>query len=79
MTRVFLVLVLALSTVMAHAQDATAPQIDEAKEAEIAVKAKKRLYPGGKDEGDLKVRASVTNPPRKLAPQAEVKEEPAEE
>lgn len=62
----------------AHAQD-SGSQYDEAKEAEIEVKAKKRLYPGGRDEGDLKVQAQVITPVRKLAPQAEVKEESADE
>ncbi|MGZ3783216.1 MAG: hypothetical protein ACXWR0_01710 [Bdellovibrio sp.] len=52
---------------------------DEAHETEIAQKVKKRLYPGGKDEEDLKVQAQVSNPTRKLAPQAEIKEEPVEE
>ncbi|MNL04051.1 hypothetical protein D3C87_1246100 [compost metagenome] len=63
---------------LAHAQEAGS-QYDEAKEAEIEVKAKKRLYPGGRDEGDLKVQAQVITPVRKLAPQAEVKEESADE
>ena len=62
----------------AHAQE-VGSQYDEAKEAEIEVKAKKRLYPGGRDEGDLKVQAQVITPVRKLAPQAEVKEESADE
>ncbi|MNK06261.1 hypothetical protein D3C87_241540 [compost metagenome] len=47
-------------------------QYDEAKEAEIAIKAKKRLYPGGRDEEDLKVQSQLTTPARKLSPQAEV-------
>lgn len=55
------------------------PQYDEAREAEIAQKAKKRLYPGGRDEEDLKVQSQITTPVRKLAPQAEIKEESAEE
>ncbi|MGZ3769755.1 MAG: hypothetical protein ACXVCP_07960 [Bdellovibrio sp.] len=54
-------------------------QIDEAKEAEISLKAKKRLYPGGRDEEDLKVQSQIANPTRKVSPQAEVKEEPVEE
>jgi hypothetical protein len=64
---------------LAHAQQEAGSQYDEAKEAEIEVKAKKRLYPGGRDEGDLKVQAQVITPVRKLAPQAEVKEESADE
>jgi hypothetical protein len=65
---------------LVHAQEVPAgAQYDEAKEAEIEVKAKKRLYLGGRDEGDLKVQAQVITPVRKLAPQAEVKEESADE
>ncbi|WP_413575543.1 hypothetical protein [Bdellovibrio sp. HCB290] len=82
MIRLFLVSVLMTSflgqTVLAQEVLAGAVR-DESREAELAQKAKKRLYPGGRDEGDLKVQAQVTNPPRKLAPQAELPEEPAEE
>ncbi|ASD64573.1 hypothetical protein [Bdellovibrio bacteriovorus] len=81
MIRVFLCLFL-LSSVgvpFAHAQDTTEPQYDEAREAEIAMKAKKRLYPGGRDEEELKVQSQLATPARKLAPQAEVKDEPMEE
>jgi hypothetical protein len=53
--------------------------VDESKEAEIAQKVKKRLYPGGRDEGDLKVQAQLITPARKLSPQAEIKEEAAAE
>ena len=83
MIRIFLVLGL-LSSVgfKAFAEEVPAgSQYDEAKEADIAMKAKKRLYPGGRDEGDLRVQSQLTTPPRKFAPQAEIKgnEEPAEE
>lgn len=54
-------------------------QYDEAKDAEISMKARKRLYPGGRDEEDLKIQAQLATPTRKLAPQAEVKDEPVEE
>jgi hypothetical protein len=83
MIRLFLVSVLMTSFfgVKAHAEEVLAGAVrDESKEAELAQRAKKRLYPGGRDEGDLKVQAQVTNPTRKLAPQAEIQnEEPAEE
>lgn len=83
MVRVFLVFMMLslIVAVKAVAQDASAesPQYDEAREADIAQKAKKRLYPGGRDEADLKVQSQITTPVRKLAPQAEVKEEPVEE
>ena len=86
MIRLFLVsFLLSFSLVVsvtrnAHAQDASGePQYDEAREAEIAQKAKKRIYPGGRDEEELKVQAQVVTPVRKVAPQAEVREEPSEE
>ncbi len=82
MIRVFLVLSL-LSTGMgfrAWSQEAAEePQYDEAREAEIAQKVKKRSYPGGRDEEDLKVQSQVTTPVRKLSPQTEIKDEAAEE
>lgn len=65
-----ILILLALASFGAHAQEE--PQYDEAKEAEIAVRAKKRLYPGGRDEEDLKVQSQLTTPARKLAPQAEI-------
>ena len=83
MIRLFLVSVLMTSFFAAnvYAQEGLAGAVrDESREAELAQRAKKRLYPGGRDEGDLKVQAQVTNPTRKLAPQAEIQnEEPAEE
>lgn len=80
MIRTFLCLLL-LSSVGVHAsaQDHAEPQYDEAREAEVAQKAKKRLYPGGRDEEELKVQAQLVTPARKLAPQAEVKDEATEE
>lgn len=44
---------------------------DEAREAEIDQKARHRLYPGGKDESDLKVQSPLITPVRKLAPTGE--------
>lgn len=49
---------------------------DEAKEAEIAQKARKRQYPGGRDESDLKVQTQMTNPVRKMAPTLNVSADP---
>jgi hypothetical protein len=60
-------------------QSSLTPVVDEVREAELAQKAKKRLYPGGRDEEDLRVQAELLTPTRKVTPQAEVKEEPAEE
>jgi hypothetical protein len=76
---VFSILSLGAFSIAQAQESSTGGQYDEAKETEIAMKAKKRLYPGGRDEGDLKVQAQVITPVRKLAPQAEVKEESAEE
>ena len=71
---------LAITSSPARAQEAApAPQYDEAREADFAQKAKKRIYAGGRDEEDLKVQPQVVTPVRKLAPQAEVREEPSEE
>lgn len=77
----FAMMVLNMSLLsLAQAQDnLPVSRYNEAREAEVAVKAKKRLYPGGRDEEDLRVQNQVTHPPRKLAPQAEVREEPSEE
>lgn len=52
---------------------------DPEREAVFVQRAKKRQYPGGRDEEDLKVQSQVVNPPRKLAPQAEVREEVSDE
>jgi hypothetical protein len=73
---------LALMLISLFCLQATAQQAgayDEAKEAEIAVKAKKRLYPGGKDEEDLKVQSQLVTPARKFAPQTEIRPEPESE
>lgn len=78
--KIIFLLLFAISTVVgmkAWSQDATSAPYDEAKETELAQKAKKRIYPGGKDEDDLKVQAQLVTPVRKLSSQAEVKEEPA--
>lgn len=70
-----LVFLLAMAGVSgALAQDVQSVQVDERKEAEIAQRAKKRLYPGGRDEADLKVQPQLTSPVRKLAPQADLAE-----
>lgn len=81
MIRVFSVLLLLFSgmSLNAWAQGADGSRYDETYEAEVAQRAKKRLYPGGRDEEDLKVQAQVMTPVRKLAPQADVKEEAVEE
>lgn len=57
---------------LAEAQELVRPKVDEQQEVEYAYKAKNRIYAGGKDEEDLKIQPQISNPPRKLAPQAEV-------
>jgi hypothetical protein len=44
---------------------------DEAREAELTQKSHRRLYPGGRDEADLKVQTPLNTPVRKLAPTGE--------
>lgn len=44
---------------------------NEAKETEIAQKARRRAYLGGRDEGDLVVQSQLTSPTRKMSPQTE--------
>lgn len=44
---------------------------------QIQEKAKRRMYPGGQDESDIKVQAQLVKPGRKLAPAAEEPTEPA--
>ena len=48
-------------------------------EQEIRIRAKKRLYPGGKDEESLKVQAQLPTVVRRMAPTTEAPtDEPAE-
>jgi hypothetical protein len=56
------------TTMMAQNMD---PIFDE----QIQEKVKRRIYPGGQDESDLKVQVQVVTPVRKMAP---VMEEPTE-
>ncbi len=71
----FVVLLLGSLSSTGYAQSR---EYDEKAEAETAVKVRKRIYPGGRDEEDLKVQNQVATPPRKLAPQAEIKDESEE-
>lgn len=52
---------------------------DEARETEINQKAQRRLYPGGKDEVDLKVQAQLVAPVRKMTPTGDVPNDSASE
>jgi hypothetical protein len=55
-----------------HAEEVIAGSVyDESKESEVVQKARRRIYPGGRDEGDLVVQSQLTAPTRKIAPQIE--------
>lgn len=65
---------------VAHAEEVIAGSIyDESREAEIAQKARRRVYIGGRDEGDLAVQSQLTAPTRKMAPQVENAEQSADD
>ena len=49
---------------------------DSGYQEEIQERAKRRVYPGGQDESDLKVQAQVLSPTRKVAPVVEDTSEP---
>jgi len=64
----------------AHAAEVIAGSVyDESKETEIAQKARRRAYAGGRDEGDLTVQSQLTAPTRKMAPQIESAESSADD
>ena len=48
----------------AFAQDAAVVENN----VDIKIRARKRLYPGGRDEEPLKVQAQLVNPSRKMGP-----------
>lgn len=55
-----------------HAEEVMAGSVyDESKEAEVAQKAHRRAYAGGRDEGDISVQPQLTAPTRKITPQIE--------
>lgn len=60
----------------ATAEEARSPQAENDRDEEVAVRAKRRLYPGGPDESDLRVQDPLPVPVRKVAP---VVEEPRDE
>ena len=65
----------------AHAEVSTQPIktktiSDSGYQEEIQERAKRRAYPGGQDESDLKVQAQVLSPTRKVAPVVEDTSEP---
>jgi hypothetical protein len=78
MLRIALILTLLCSSGWAQ-EGSEAVTTDPEREAVFIQRAKKRQYPGGRDEEDLKVQSQVVSPQRKLAPQAEIREEPEDE
>lgn len=62
----------------ALAQDERTPA-SEARDEEIAARAKRHLYPGGPDESDLKVQNPLPVPTRKVAPTVDESEPSAED
>ncbi|MBX3039430.1 MAG: hypothetical protein KF789_01825 [Bdellovibrionaceae bacterium] len=75
MKRIFVLLAL-LVGFSAVADEVRSPQAENDRDEEVAVRAKRRLYPGGADESELKVQEPLPVPVRKVAP---VVEEPREE
>lgn len=74
--RLLFAVFLTLSSFAALAADAPqthALMTDE--EQEIRERAKKRLYPGGRDEDSLKVQSQLAQPSRKMGPATEITEE----
>jgi hypothetical protein len=69
----FAFVVVFLLPFLANAQSANPPQLAE--DEQMAQKAKRKLYPGGKDEEPLKVQGQLTQPVRKMAPQTEPQDE----
>lgn len=52
---------------------------NEAQEAEVAQRARRRIYPGGRDEGELAVQPQMTTPTRKISPKAESPRDPSDD
>lgn len=68
MTRVVFALVF-LASAAVFADGRMAGQlVDEKRDEQVALRAKRRQYPGGPDESDLKVQAQLVAPVRKMNP-----------
>lgn len=61
-------ILISLSATPVRAADEEA---DKSREEQIAERAKRRQYPGGSDESDLKVQNPLPVPTRKIAPAVE--------
>lgn len=67
-----LVMIISAVTVPVRAEEVIAGSIyDQEKEHESVLKARRRAYVGGRDEGDLTVQTQLTAPTRKMTPQTE--------
>ena len=63
--RFFLALIFVFGPLVSHAQKAKSPDADDAvSEAQERETAKKRLYPGGRDEEPVQVQSQLANPSR---------------
>ncbi len=78
----FTSMILLLFSLMAQAQ-AQALRAQENQNSsyqeEIQERAKRRVYPGGQDEADLKVQTQLISPTRKIAPVVEDTSEPVDQ
>ncbi|MGZ3804968.1 MAG: hypothetical protein ACXVB4_12205 [Pseudobdellovibrionaceae bacterium] len=64
----------------AFAEEVVAGSVfDESKESEIVQKARHHAYPGGRDDSDLTVQSQLMTPTRKITPQMENAENPADD
>ncbi len=70
MKRIFVLFTLLVSvSVMAY--EVRSPQAENDRDEEVAARAKRRMYPGGVDESELKVQDPLPVPARKGSPAAE--------
>lgn len=76
---VLIVSSLIAASVAQAAEVAAGSVYDETREAEVAQKARRRAYPGGLDESELKVQSQLIAPTRKMTPQTESAENSAED
>ncbi|MBX2988888.1 MAG: hypothetical protein KF802_13450 [Bdellovibrionaceae bacterium] len=69
--RWLIILSLLASVGTVRAQNDRTPQAVDPREEEISQRAKRRVYPGGPDAGDLRVQNPLPTPVRKVAPAVE--------
>lgn len=58
------------------ADEVRSPQAENDRDEEVALRAKRKIYPGGPDEGELRVQDPLPVPTRKISP---VIQEPEDE